>query len=86
MKRNGREEKVLFSCNFPDVLQASLFNLLHAQYSAAWIKGTLNFPPLFPLCAMRNEADPGGSRFDYSLSLLPLSIVTEGLIPGRQID
>lgn len=47
-------------------------------------KGTLNFPPLSPLCAVRNEADPHGSRFDYDLSLLSLSMVTEGLIPGRQ--
>lgn len=66
------------------VQQASLFNLLHAQYSATWIKGTLNFPPLSPLCAVRNEADPQGSKFDYGLSLLSLSMVTEGLIPGRQ--
>lgn len=66
------------------VQQASLFNLRHAQYSAAWIKGTLNFPPLSLLCAVRNEADPRGSRFDYCLSLLSLSMVTVGLIPGRK--
>lgn len=67
-----------------ELQRASLFNLLHVRYSDAWIKGTLNFLPRSSLCAVGNEAGPRGSRFDYCLSLLPLAMATEGLIPGRR--